>query len=328
MRATFATILITTLVFILQIGGFVSTSQFGFTPSEVYQKPYILITSLFLHANLYHLLANMLGLFVFGIIVEEAIGSKKWILLYLTSGVIGNIGYMLLSNPFIPAIGASGAIFGLMGAAAILKPKQIVFTQFGPFPMFIAAIIWTITEIISFFGVDNIAQSAHIFGIIGGMLVTLLLKKENTDMLLLISLIISIVLLYLISLWVPHEINTISVNCEKTNIGDLPNFKETLYNCSNKILLVISKPAIGKLNPADYYNSFPDITKRLYETTYKQRCNPSVQKFYTQNDEIISEGKICNYHFKNIVRKCGYSQIAVIQLFNDTPVLNDINCSF
>ena len=325
MKLTLSVIGVTTLIFILQLGGIVN-DDLSFMPAAVKSKPYIIITSIFMHANTYHLLANMFGLFIFGSIVEEEIGAKKWILLYLTSGVVGNLGYMLLSNPFIPALGASGAIFGLMGAAAVLRPRQIIYTPYGPFPMSVAAVIWTISEIISFFGVDNIAQSAHIFGILSGIAIILIMKKESNIKIPTAFFGASLIAVYLLSFAMPHSISIPNLDCDELHSIDEINFKEKLYNCSDNIVLIASYPAAGKINPADYYNKFPQVTESVYQSITNNQCTAEVSKMDISNGEVLSDGTICEYNFKDMAKNCGYNRIEVVQLFDKNPKIEAINC--
>jgi membrane associated rhomboid family serine protease len=82
------------------------------------------ITSLFLHSDIFHLLGNMLALWVFGRRVEDACGSLRFLGFYLLAGSSANILYVLAQHDsLIPSIGASGAIFGLMGAYLLLYPE-------------------------------------------------------------------------------------------------------------------------------------------------------------------------------------------------------------
>jgi membrane associated rhomboid family serine protease len=95
------------------------------------------ITTMFLHGDLFHLLGNMLPLWVFGRRVEDACGSWRYVVYYLFAGTWANILEILVSgNSPIPSIGASGAIFGLMGAYLLLYPggriRTLVFLNIIP----------------------------------------------------------------------------------------------------------------------------------------------------------------------------------------------------
>ena len=86
------------------------------------------VTSIFLHANLSHLFFNMFALFFVGIYLERMVGRRTFFTIFLTSGIIGNLGYLVTaSNPQVPAIGASGAVYGVMGALAVIAPFLLVY---------------------------------------------------------------------------------------------------------------------------------------------------------------------------------------------------------
>ena len=147
------------------------------TPATVLAQPYTLITSIFLHGGIAHIIFNMFALLIFGPILESRIGSKKFLMLYLGAGIAGNIGYILTGGT-LPALGASGAIFGILGALAILEPNMIVFVGFIPMPMYIAAIFWIITEFLYTLAPSNIANWAHLFGLFVGLYYGWKLKAE------------------------------------------------------------------------------------------------------------------------------------------------------
>jgi membrane associated rhomboid family serine protease len=150
------------------------TGSFMLT-QEAISKLWQFITSIFLHANIAHLFYNLFALILFGLILEKLIGSKKFIFVYFASGIIAN----LIAFNFYPAsLGASGAIYGIMGCLAILKPKMVVWVYSLPMPMFIAAIIWTAGSILGVFGLGDptTGHIAHLSGIAVGILYGLFLR--------------------------------------------------------------------------------------------------------------------------------------------------------
>jgi membrane associated rhomboid family serine protease len=101
---------------------------FGFTPAFAWARQgagmISSITSIFLHGGVFHLLSNMLFLWVFGRRVEDACGSGRFLLYYLFAGVTADLVTALVQpNEWIPSVGASGAIFGVMGAHLVLFPE-------------------------------------------------------------------------------------------------------------------------------------------------------------------------------------------------------------
>lgn len=153
---------------------------FAFIPVLAYEEPWRFVTAIFLHAGFDHLFFNMFALFVFGIYLESIIGYKRFLLLFFTAGIAGNFAYMLLSpNSGIPAVGASGAIYGIIGMLAIMRPSLIVYVGYIPMPMIVAATLWTIMEFAGMFIPSNIAREAHLAGIVLGVLYGWLTKKRR-----------------------------------------------------------------------------------------------------------------------------------------------------
>ncbi len=333
MKLTISIILICIFVFGLQSAGIV-TNQLAFMPAEVASKPYTIITSIFMHGNLRHLMLNMVGLFIFGSIVENEVGSKNWILIYLFSGFIGSLGYMLLADTFfIPALGASGAVFGLMGAAAISKPTQVIYTPYGPFPMIIAAIIWGITEIISSFGVGTVAHSAHFFGLIGGGFFVLLDKKNIDFKINSVFLIIPIVAILLLGTTSPSEIPgfqpTIE-NCNITNQIEEINFKYYHYFCDEGTVVIRAMPEVAELEPARYNEYFPRITSQIYYEFANNKCEVSENEIDIDRDTglISNWGNICEYNYLNFALKCENVKYEIVQIYEDNPFLDYISCEY
>jgi len=175
-RFTLYIIGICVVLFVLQnIFPFV-TDNFKLTSSLILQQPWTLITSMFLHGSLIHLLYNMLALAIFGLILENEIGSKKFLLVYLAAGIFAG----LASIPFYNAVlGASGAIFGIIGTLTILKPKMQVFALGVPMPMFLAAIIWAALDLFGIFIPSDTANIAHLSGILVGIGIGFIIKQKQ-----------------------------------------------------------------------------------------------------------------------------------------------------
>jgi membrane associated rhomboid family serine protease len=127
---------------------------------------YRLVTSMFLHGFLLHIVFNMAALWFIGRPVEQYLGPARYIGLYFVSGLAGSAG-ALLQAPLIPAVGASGAIFGILGSYAVLE-WQITGRLAGQ------AVTWiAINFVIDFFYRSSISWGAHVGGLIGGILITL-----------------------------------------------------------------------------------------------------------------------------------------------------------
>jgi membrane associated rhomboid family serine protease len=126
---------------------------------------YRLVTAMFLHENLLHIGFNMFALYVIGSPVEQYLGRARYVGLYFVSGLAGSAG-ALLQTPTTPVLGASGAIFGILGAMMILE-WQVTGRLAGQ-----AAGLIAINLGISFV-IPNISWGGHVGGLIGGILVML-----------------------------------------------------------------------------------------------------------------------------------------------------------
>lgn len=139
------------------------------------------VTSIFLHGSITHLLFNMFALFFFGLAAEKLIGSKRFLLLYFGSGIIANI----ISVNFYPSsLGASGAIMGLIGIVTMIKPFMMVWAFGLILPMFLAAILWVIGDVLGAlgaFGKSGIGNIAHLSGIGIGLLAGLFLRNWKNN---------------------------------------------------------------------------------------------------------------------------------------------------
>src|SRR3954454_18379770 len=121
-----------------------------------------LITSGFLHEGLLHLAFNMFSLWVLGGILEPAVGRLRFGLIYFVSLLAGSFGALLL-EPSAPTVGASGAIFGLMGAAIVVMRNSGI----NPFQSGLG--FWLLLNLLFTFTASNISIGGHIGGLIGGV---------------------------------------------------------------------------------------------------------------------------------------------------------------
>jgi membrane associated rhomboid family serine protease len=128
-----------------------------------------LITSAFLHYGIIHLGMNMLALWWFGQALEAALGAARYVMLYLVSGLAGSAGALLLA-PDRFTLGASGAIFGIMGAAVVLEQQRIYVFGGGALGVVILNLAFT-------FFIPNISIGGHLGGLAGGALSMLALSR-------------------------------------------------------------------------------------------------------------------------------------------------------
>ncbi len=175
MRYSISLIAIISFIFILQNVSPQITEDFALSG---FSRPYQLVTSVFLHADLLHLGYNMIALFFFGLALESSIGRNKFLTVFFTTGIIASIAAAF----FYPnSLGASGAIFGVIGTLVALRPKMVVFALGVPMPLIVAAMVWGILDILGVFYPSDIANIAHIAGLIAGLLIGLTWLRNFKD---------------------------------------------------------------------------------------------------------------------------------------------------
>jgi len=164
-----ATVIVPGLIFLL-----------GLQPAGFLLRPWTIVTCMFVHSGFWHIFANMLTLYFFGTYLYRLIGQGKFLFVYFGGGILGNIFYIFLTllggilsirffgSPFIPAVGASGAIFALAGALVVMRPKLpvLIFPIPVPIPLWLAVIGGFF--ILSF--LPYIAWQAHLGGLVLGLI--------------------------------------------------------------------------------------------------------------------------------------------------------------
>ena len=168
---TYAIIAITVLVFILQIipGSPVESLLIYYPPFTLIQ-PWTLITSIVLHGSIIHLAFNMFSLYIFGPMLEGMLGRARFIALYLVSGLGGSVAVLWLS-PATPVLGASGAIFGLMGAFFVIQRRL------GGNNLQILIVIGI--NLVSGFILPGVSWQAHVGGVVTGALIALVYMRTR-----------------------------------------------------------------------------------------------------------------------------------------------------
>ena len=143
--------------------------------SEAFQKPWMFVTAIFLHADFLHLGYNMLALFFFGLTLESIVGARIFLAIFFLVGIDASFVSVFF---YERALGASGAIYGLIGSLAILRPRMVAFALGVPMPMLAAAFAYFVLDILGVFYPTNVANLAHITGLFVGALAGLLLRKK------------------------------------------------------------------------------------------------------------------------------------------------------
>ena len=146
------------------------------------ERPWGLATSMFVHNGLFHLFANMITLYFFGSFLNRLVGNRTFLLIYFGGGIVGGILFILLASNAI-AVGASGAVFALGGAMAVMAPRLrvIIFPIPVPIPLWIAVlgifVLLTVLPMLNAF--SNIAWQAHLGGAVFGLIIGYILKGRG-----------------------------------------------------------------------------------------------------------------------------------------------------
>ena len=156
------------------------------TPGSVYIT---LLTSMFMHGGIAHIFGNMLFLWIFGDNVENALGHVRYLLFYLTTGVIASLAHVFTTialygagseQALVPSLGASGAISGVLGGYILLFPTRrvtvIMFRTLTQVPSYVAIGMWFVFQLISGLGMlgggsqaGGVAYAAHVGGFVAGL---------------------------------------------------------------------------------------------------------------------------------------------------------------
>lgn len=196
-------LVVTVLVFLVQsLGGQSGLDQahieYGMIPvvvRDVVEGPVAwlpdqttLLSYMFLHADLFHLLSNMLFLWVFGDNVEDALGHVKYLLFYLLCGVLAGLAHLYVyPDSYGPLIGASGAVAGVIGAYLVLYPHVRVFVLNKLIVMFPLALpawivlsIWIVAQFVyvAVGSEDGVAWWAHIGGVAAGAALVFIFRRR------------------------------------------------------------------------------------------------------------------------------------------------------
>lgn len=149
----------------------------GLKPAIFLERPWTIVTSIFIHAGLWHIAANMLTLYFLGSYVSRLVGESRFLIVYFGGGILGSILFILLAPPFSIAIGASGAVFALGGTLTVMRPKLRVFVFPIPAPLPLwAAVIggFLILSLLPF-----VAWQAHLGGLVFGLVAGYFLRRKE-----------------------------------------------------------------------------------------------------------------------------------------------------
>ncbi len=276
MRLNGITIKLIVLMFILLILEAIipqMTYWLYLVPANLLERPWTIVTAAFVHAGLIHWLFNSWGILVFGTEIERRMGSKFLLALFIAGAVAGSLGYVIymtaVGEASIGGLGASGALFALIGFVTIMFPSMIILWFWVPMPMLYAGIIWMLIELFSLGSNDLIANSAHLAGWVLGAGVAYVMRKSvlktgfidikrYTKALWIIAGI-----LFLVALSVaPQQVSTTKTNplngWDLVSKGETGNITYEIYELKGNIIKVEHMPQVDLRKV---------IKDRLYELT-------------------------------------------------------------
>jgi membrane associated rhomboid family serine protease len=181
--------------------------NYGFSLQNVLDgRIEVFLTSVFLHGDASHLILNMVALFFFGRVVEQELGRKKFLIIFFMSAIVGNMAVLSstllgFGSAVVPTIGASAAIFGLIGTGMLVKPFEFVFYPYLiPIPLILVALIYTIYNIAELLLVilegasSNISYVSHLGGLIAGMIFGFRQEGSRRGLIVLLFLLLLLIL--------------------------------------------------------------------------------------------------------------------------------------
>jgi membrane associated rhomboid family serine protease len=173
------------LIFVIElaVGGFPVTVAnpvvrlLGLSTAQLSQQPWTIISSIFVHGGFGHILFNMISLYFLGSFFFRAVGERSFLAVFFLGGLAGNALYLLLVPPNVIGIGASGAIFAIGGALAVLVPKVPVYILFIPIamPLWVAILIFFLLS----FLFAGVAWQAHLGGVLAGVVAGFILRRTR-----------------------------------------------------------------------------------------------------------------------------------------------------
>lgn len=147
--------------------------RLGLQPASFTSEPWTILTSLFIHANFAHIFGNMITLYFFGTYLSMLVGERYFLITYFIGGLLGNAFLLIYElyapwgNPYVIGIGASGAIFALGGALAVLRPMARVYLFFViPLPLWVGVIGGFLIMSL----IPNVSWQAHLGGLVLGLI--------------------------------------------------------------------------------------------------------------------------------------------------------------
>jgi membrane associated rhomboid family serine protease len=162
-KATFVLVVVSVAIWLLdQVSGRFLSSLMAYNSIVLPTQPWRIVTSLFVHSGIFHIAFNMWALWIFGRMLENLLGSWRFLALYFISGIFGTLAVTFLA-PGVTVLGASGAIFGLFAAFFVIQ-RSLGYNAVQ------LLVIIGLNLAIGFLPGTNISWQAHLGGIIGGFI--------------------------------------------------------------------------------------------------------------------------------------------------------------
>jgi membrane associated rhomboid family serine protease len=151
----------------------------GLSPGLFTERPWTIITNMFVHDGFWHIFGNMFTLFFFGRALYQLVGTGWFLLVYFGGGIVGNLLFVWLGAPLSIAIGASGAIYAIAGALVVMIPNmRVAIWGVLPMPLWLVIllffVLWSLPNVI-----PGIAWQAHLGGIAAGLVAGFYLRRKR-----------------------------------------------------------------------------------------------------------------------------------------------------
>ena len=145
---------------------------------SVFQRPWTIVTHMFMHSDFPHLYFNMFALAAFGSMFEKYAGSRTFLMVFFLGGFASTLADII----FYPAtLGASGAIFAVLGCLAVYRPRTVVWAMGVPMYAIIAFFIWVAIDLLGFYSPDGVAHASHLAGMAYGAFYALWLRRDHPE---------------------------------------------------------------------------------------------------------------------------------------------------
>jgi membrane associated rhomboid family serine protease len=152
----------------------------GLIPAVFPSRVWTLLTAMFVHADFWHILFNMIALFFFGRVLKQFVGQSRFLLVYLVGGIVGNIVFLLLNlHSAVTLVGASGAVYAIAGALVLMVPTmRVLFWGIIPMPLWVFVVVFLgILSLPNIVG-SNVAWQAHFGGLAAGLVAGFFFRRK------------------------------------------------------------------------------------------------------------------------------------------------------